>query len=120
MADKVDVAAAKPKIPDLDRLVYDGMVRLEITGGIPTWEASPGLRHQRISFRIETSIKPSPQSGGGCVCAHFADIYIRFPDGSLKRPDISIFCVDPPDQDEALEMVPEAVIEIISPGYEYK
>jgi Uma2 family endonuclease len=107
-------------IPDLDRLIYDGAIKLEITGGIPTWEVSPSSRHQRRVFRIQTSIKPLPDSGKGCECAHLSDVYIRFPDGSLKRPDIAIFCVEPPDQDEALSVIPQAVIEVISPGYEYK
>jgi Putative restriction endonuclease len=46
-----------------------------------------------------------------CACVHYADIYVAFPDGSLKRPDIAIFCREP----EA-----EAVIEVISQGYEFK
>ncbi|MEI7646281.1 MAG: Uma2 family endonuclease [Chloroflexales bacterium] len=45
---------------------------------------------------------------------------VRFPDGSLKRPDIAIFCTPPPMQDDALTLLPVAVIEIISLGYEYK
>src|SRR5205085_12251022 len=39
---------------------------------------------------------------------------------SLKRPDIAIFCDEPPDSDEALDMLPLAVIEILSLGYEEK
>lgn len=49
-----------------------------------------------------------------------ADIYIRFPDGSLKRPDIAIFCREPKEQTGAVRSPPEAVIEILSPGYEQK
>jgi Uma2 family endonuclease len=47
---------------------------------------------------------------------------VRFPDpdSSLKRPDIAIFCVEPPDSDEALDLLPAAVIEILSLGYEEK
>ncbi len=50
------------------------------------------------------------------------DTLIRFPDpdGSLKRPDIAIFCDEPPDSDEALEVLPVAVIELLSLGYEEK
>ncbi len=110
----------RQNIPDLDQLLQEGAVKLEITGGVPTWEASPGSRHQRIVYHIQTSIKPLPDSGQGCECAHLSDVLIRFGDGSLKRPDIAIFCVEPPDQDEALTVIPQAVIEIISPGYEYK
>jgi Uma2 family endonuclease len=51
---------------------------------------------------------------------HAGDVYISFPDGSLKRPDISIFCREPDEDDEAITLVPEAVIEIISKGYEAK
>src|SRR5207247_10092256 len=38
----------------------------------------------------------------------------------LKRPDIAIFCEEPPDQDEALEEIPEAVLEVLSKDYEKK
>lgn len=41
-------------------------------------------------------------------------------DGSLKRPDIAIFCREPDEQDEAITLVPEAVVEVISRGYEAK
>lgn len=110
------------KTVDLDRLIYDGAIRLEITSGVPTWEMSPGKRHQRVIDRIRASIEPITEGGGesGCECAHMSDVLIRFKDGSLKRPDIAIYCTEPPDQDEALTETPQAVIEIISPGYEYK
>jgi Uma2 family endonuclease len=109
-----------PSIPDLDQLLREGAIRLEITSGIPTWEASPGSRHQRTIDRIRASIEPIEDSDRECQCAHLSDVLIRFQDGSLKRPDIAIFCAEPPDQDEALTLIPQAVIEIISPGYEYK
>ena len=105
---------------DLDRLVYEGMVKLEITGGIPTWEIAPSVRHQRMVWRIQNSIKPLAGSDGSCECEQFADVFIRFADGSIKRPDISVFCTMPPLQDEVLTVLPQAVIEVISPGYEYK
>lgn len=49
------------------------------------------------------------------------DVYVQFPSG-LKRPDISIFCQEPSDeeQDSALTQIPEAVIEVVSKGYEAK
>ncbi len=105
---------------DLDRLIYEGNVKLEITGGIPTWEVYPGTRHQRVRYLIQTSIKPSPESDMGRMCENTADTYIRFTDGSLKRPDIAIFSVQLPIQDEALTIIPQAVVEISNPGYEYK
>jgi len=108
-------------VPDLDQLLREGAIRLEITGGVPTWEAFPGSRHQRAVDRIRASILPLGQADSpACRCAHLSDVPIRFQDGSLKRPDIAIFCDEPPEQDEDLTIIPQAVIEIISPGYEYK
>ena len=95
-------------------------VKLEVVGGIPIWEALPSFRHQNHVFRIQSSIRPTNLPRNGCGCVHVADIYVRFPDGSLKRPDIAVFCTEPDEQAEAVTQLPEAVIEIISPGYEAK
>lgn len=51
---------------------------------------------------------------------HLADVYVQFPDGSLKRPDISIFYQEPAEEDEAVRLIPEAVIEVVSRGFEAK
>lgn len=102
------------------RVGEESGVRLEIVGGIPTWEASPSYRHQRHLFRIQSSIRRGADANGGCVCVHVSDVYIRFPDDSLKRPDIALFCREPEEETTAITMLPEAVIEIVSPGYEGK
>jgi len=95
-------------------------IRLEIVNGLPVWEASPVIRHQKAVDRIRDSIKQSKSNDIICDCFHVADIYIQFPDGSLKRPDISLFCKTPTETDEAVKEIPDAVIEIISKGYEKK
>ncbi len=95
-------------------------IRLEYVNGMPIWEASPVIRHQRIADRIRASITTTTLEAGRCGCIHYADIYILFPDGSAKRPDISIFCEEPTEEDTMCEMIPEAVIEILSKGYEKK
>ena len=98
-------------------------VRLEIVGGLPLWEASPARRHQQAVDHIRASIQsgpPATDADDECGCLHLADVYIRFPDGSLKRPDISIFCREPDELDEAITLIPETVIEVVSPGYEAK
>ena len=96
--------------------------KLEIAGGIPTWEAFPSPRHQNHSFRIQSSIRPTDAYITDCNCVHLADIYVRFPDGSLKRPDIALFCEEPAEdeQDGAVTLLPAAVIEILRKGYEDK
>jgi len=97
-------------------------VKLEIAGGLAIWEASPVYRHQKAVDRIRNSIKKKETEGNVCECVNAADIYVSFPDGSLKRPDISIFRTEPPEdeQEEAIRQVPEAVIEVISKKYEAK
>lgn len=94
--------------------------KLEMTNGIPTWEAFPVYRHQRKIDTIRTSLKSLHQDAGGCACVHVADLTIHFPDGSVKRPDLSIFCHEPIEQETACTQIPEVVIEILSKGYEKK
>jgi Uma2 family endonuclease len=47
-------------------------------------------------------------------------LHIKFPDGSDKRPDVSLFRHRPRETDSAVTEVPEAVIEVLSRGYEKK
>jgi hypothetical protein len=114
--------AANPKLKTL--LSADELgVRLEIVRGLPLWEAQPMVRHQRAVDRIRATISPTPPAsneGEGCGCVHLADIYVQFPDGSLKRPDIAIFRREPAEEDEAVRLIPEAVIEVVSRGFEAK
>lgn len=96
-------------------------IRLEIVGGLPIWEPQPVWRHQKAIDRIRATIERLPSDPGrGCGCIHISDVYISFPDGSLKRPDIAIFCREPEEEDEAITLIPEAVIEVVSKGYEAK
>jgi hypothetical protein len=115
-------------IIDAERAILqaDGMkllARLEYVRGQGKWEFSPASRHQRAIDQIRASLKP--KSGGGtssCCCHSLSDVLIRFrdPDQSLKRPDVAIFCEEPPDTDHALDVLPVAVIEILSVGNEDK
>ena len=95
-------------------------IKLEFVNGIPVWEAFPLYRHQKKIDETRASLKPKQQGDNYCACISVADLTIRFPDGSLKRPDISIFCKEPEETNEACTQIPEAVIEVISKGYEKK
>jgi len=98
-------------------------IRLEIVQGLPIWEPYPIYKHQKAIDRIRatiSSIGVASEQEGRCSCIHTSDVYVSFPDGSLKRPDISIFCREPEEEEEAIKLVPEAVIEVISKGYEAK
>jgi Uma2 family endonuclease len=96
-------------------------IRLEIVNGLPIWEAQPVYRHQRHVERIAQGISRPDPGEPGCACVHAMDVYIQFPNG-LKRPDISIFCREPTEeeQDSALTMLPEAIVEVVSKGFEAK
>ena len=95
-------------------------IRLEIVGGLAIWEASPVYKYQKEVDRIRGSINKTKNSETGCECIDVADVYVQFSDGSLKRPDISIFCREPEELEDAIKQVPLAVIEVISKGYESK
>jgi Uma2 family endonuclease len=96
-------------------------IRLEIVNGLHIWEAQPVYRHQKHIERIVQGLAKADDSKSECGCIHAVDVYIQFPNG-LKRPDISIFCREPSEeeQDSALTMIPEAVIEVVSKGFEAK
>lgn len=96
-------------------------IRLEIVNGLPIWEAQPVYRHRKHIERILRGITKPEISLPECACVCAVDVYVQFPNG-LKRPDISIFCREPSEeeQDSALTMIPEAVIEVVSKGYEAK
>lgn len=94
-------------------------IRLEIVNGLAIWEAQPLYRHQKAIDRIARGLRGL--EGCSCGCVYALDVYIQFASG-LKRPDISIFCQEPPEdqQDQVLTLVPEAVVEVVSKGYEAK
>ena len=76
-------------------MAHEGGIRVEMVNNIPVWEAFPLAVHQGASFRIQSSIRPASSGETGCSCVHYADVSIRFPEGSQKRPDIAIFCSVP-------------------------
>ncbi len=93
-------------------------VKLEIAGDLAIWEAPPVYKHQKAVDRIRESFEKLGSSD--CACLDVADVYVAFPDGSLMRPDISVFCSEPAEEEEAIKQVPEAVVEVISKKYEAK
>lgn len=58
----------------LEELVQNGLVRLERTAGVPTWEPMPGARHQKAIDRIRATISPIADSNSEqrCACIHLS------------------------------------------------
>lgn len=107
----------------LERLVAaadHSEVKLQMTDGMPTWEAMPGVRHQRIILNVWSSVRRLQGGQSDCGCHAVVDVYVRFPDGSFRSPDVAIYCEQLPDVDGATDRVPVAVVEIVSDGYEKK
>lgn len=107
------------KLWDLMSRAEELGLRLEMTDVGIVWEAMPGLRHQEISVAIYGAVRPA-SDGGACECYRALDVPIRFPSGVVKRPDLSIFCRRPSEDEGFVHAVPEAVVEITSPEYEGK
>jgi hypothetical protein len=86
------------------------------------WGASLDSRQQSAIQRIERSLASAPGPPSSCGCFSLADTLIRCPDldRSLKQSALAIFCEEPPDADEALDVLPATVIEDLSLGYEEK
>ena len=95
-------------------------VKLQMTAGIPTWEAMPGIRHQRIIMDVWSSVRRSPGGEGDRGCHAVVDVMVRFPEGSFRSPDVAIYCQRLPDVDGATDLLPAAVVEVVSEGYEEK
>ena len=109
-----------PTYQDIQRLAYQG-VRLEITDGRTTWEAMPGALHNGVVDDIRQNLTRLNVDTTTCGCHHIADTYIEFAPRLLRRPDIAIFCTRPPRPDGAIVgLIPGAVIEVLSAGYEQK
>jgi Uma2 family endonuclease len=107
------------KLWDLMAKAEELGLRLEMTDTGLVWEAMPGLRHQELAVGIYGAVRTSGGEGA-CECYRALDVYIRFPSGIVKRPDLSIFCRRPSDDEGFVHAVPEAVVEITSPESEDK
>lgn len=94
--------------------------RMEIIDGLGVWEVMPSKRHIKAEARIEGSVRLDPKAGSDCGGQAYRDLYVRFPNGSLRRPDVAIYFREPDEDDEAVTLIPEAVVEVVSRGSERK
>ncbi|RYG47760.1 Uma2 family endonuclease [bacterium] len=96
-------------------------VKLEVEGSTQRWEFFPSPLHQGVIRRIDRSVRQKPGIARmGCSCFTLSDFYLQLKDGSLKRPDLAIFCEEPELTREALRVIPGAIVEILSPGSQEK
>ena len=95
-------------------------VKLEVVQGEFVWEFFPSPLHQGMIVDLQQSLRPTLGDDRGCGCFALPDAYLQFPDGSVKRPDLMIYCARPPLTRQALTIMPETVVEILSPRGERK
>lgn len=117
---EIDEPLDEDRLWDLFCLGDEGGIRLEMVEGMPIWEASPGVRHQAIILQAAAALMHEHKQTDGCGCHPHFDIYVRFPDGSYKRPDLAIYCEQIELVEKATWVVPDAVVEVISRGYAKK
>jgi Uma2 family endonuclease len=98
----------------------DAGIKIEVHQGLPIWEFMPSPMHVMQTHRIAASLRRGQGGDENCGCYGLQDMAIMFPDGSLRRPDVSVYCELPPATQEAARKLPEAVIEVVSPGSEVK
>lgn len=98
----------------------ESQIKIEMVGGLPVWEGMPSPKHQRLVKAIDQSVTRIGGHEGDCGCYSLTDVAIRFPEGSFKRPDVAIFCRQPDDDLPSVDFLPEAVVEVLSKGYEAK
>lgn len=96
---------------------HDIGLNIEIAGGLPIYELAPSMVHQEDLFEIAKTVRKGSRAiESECGCHVRFDALIRFPDGSYRRPDLSIFCTRPPRLRTAATQVPTAVVEALSPS----
>ncbi len=101
----------------LEEAARDAGIKIEVAGGLPIFQVAPSIIHQEDVFDIAKAIHKGPRAAeAGCACYVAFDALVQFPDGSYRRPDISIFCVRPPRVRAAVTQVPTAVVEALSPS----
>ncbi len=105
---------------EMEYLAHEAGIKLEFVNGLSIWEASPVKSHQKKIDQIRASLKPLYQDGGSCSCISYNDLTIQFPDGSITRPDISIFTQEPEEEDAFSTRIPDIVIAVLNPGFEKK
>lgn len=89
--------------------------RYELIDGVVVMSPSPRPLHNRLALRIAALID---QHGGfGKACLVFPETEIRLNRGKVYRPDITVYKAGRlPANVERLELPPDLVVEILSPG----
>ena len=92
-------------------------LKIEIASGLPIFQLAPSMIHQEDLGEIYKGVRKGPKAiASGCGCFAAFDALVKFPDGSYRRPDLSIFCVRPPRVRTATTIIPTAVVEALSPS----
>jgi len=105
--------------PDLERLILTAEKfgsKLERMGRSCIWHSDHSYAHQTELDRIRSSLSTVDSQ------VEVSSVWLSFVDGSFTCPDIAVLARAPTsgEVNHPLEYVPEAVIEVVSQGYEAK
>jgi Uma2 family endonuclease len=88
-------------------------LRYELVDGVPVAMAGAKQRHDRIVGSALGMLYNLPR---GHECRQFtADLAVRIPMGSVRRPDVGIDC-GPPNDDATTVIAPILMLEVLSPS----
>ena len=99
---------------------WDVGVRLDRVRGLGVWSFSGSPLQGMTAARIARSLRSTPASGDGCGAFAYQGMAVRFPDGSILQPDVAVYAREPEKTNLPTTLVPEAIIEIVSPSSELK
>lgn len=103
-----------PSLSAIVELADSVGIRLEIMDGLRLWHAPVEAMHSVALGRVRDGLVVP----AGWLA--LTGVHIAFPGGGLKCPDLAVWCREPDEEDEAVTLIPEAVIEIVSRGSERK
>ena len=95
-------------------------LKLELMQGLGVWSLLPPPTGTIALARIDRSLRADPSREGACPVFAYKGMAVRFPEGSLLQPDLAVYAREPQATRLPTRLLPEAVIEIVSPSSELK
>lgn len=94
------------------RIDFGSGLKAELDNGVIRMMAGGSARHDRIQINLIIALGARLR-GSGCR-PRGPDMAVRTHDGSIRYPDVSIYCGSPPDEDRTSLDDPKVLIEILS------
>ena len=94
--------------------------RLDWVQGLGAWAFSGSPLQAMTAKRVAQSLRADPASEDGVCGFVYGGMAVRFLDGSILQPDLAVYAREPEATRLPARLLPEAVVEIVSPSSELK